>query len=123
MRISEWISRGAIPVAAYPSCDIAEAPPGPDEQGIIYCVIENANIKVRPDGTVKVSDFGLAKAIGPIGSAPDSGSRRRTHAATDDGRRCHFCNGGLDRPSRPKGKNRLQARGYFGPSEPCCSRC
>ena len=30
-----------------------------------------ANIKVKTDGTVKVLDFGLAKAVEPVGSAPN----------------------------------------------------
>lgn len=42
---------------------IAEALEAAHEQGIVHRDLKPANIKVRPAGTVKVLDFGLAKAV------------------------------------------------------------
>ena len=76
--LSAVVSRGAISLAEAVSIarQIAEALETAHDAGIIHRDLKPANIKVRRDGTVKVLDFGLAKAMDV------SADRRGGEAAT-----------------------------------------
>ena len=71
LTLAERVARGPIPLEEMlpMAKQIADALEAAHEQGIVHRDLKPANIKVRDDGTVKVLDFGLAKAFDPAGSS------------------------------------------------------
>ena len=71
--LAERIAQRPIPVdeALAIARQIADAVEAAHDSGVIHRDLKPSNIKVRPDGSVKVLDFGLAKALDPIEGVGD----------------------------------------------------
>ncbi len=81
--LADRLARGPLPLeeALLVARQIAEALEAAHEKGIVHRDLKPHNVKAPVDGPVKVLDFGLAKALDPVGASSGSQSASQLAAS------------------------------------------
>jgi eukaryotic-like serine/threonine-protein kinase len=82
--LADRIAKGAVPLdeSLRVAGQIADALSAAHRRGVIHRDLKPGNIKIKPDGTVKVLDFGLAKVTESLGPHDQDAANALSHSPT-----------------------------------------
>ena len=85
--VADWLLSGPVPVeeCLRIAIQIAEGLEFAHERGIVHRDLKPANVKVTAGGTVKILDFGLAKALAPEVGEHHANPSTISHLGTEAG--------------------------------------